>query len=257
MSTDKQTQQWYNENAQKYTDHVRNENDSIYHAYYEKPAMYALLPDLTNKIVLSLGCGSGEDSNYLKKQGADKSVGIDLSTGLLAHARESYGECEFLEMDMEKLSFDTESFDFAYSSLAIHYIEDWTETFKEVFRVLKPNSYFLFSCNHPANGAMEIIDTENVREFRLDIISNKATKEITVVGDYLNRRKLKDALGKDTVSNWSKPFGEIISEAQSAGFIIDRLVEPRPLEKMKEIKAPHYELLNKIPGFVIFRLLKP
>lgn len=256
MSIDEQTTKWYNENSEKYTNHVRNELDSVYHSYYEKPAMYAMLPNLTNKIVLSLGCGSGEDSNYLKRQGADKSIGIDLSTGLLTHARNSYRECEFIEMNMEKLSFDTESFDFVYSSLAIHYIENWTKTFKEVYRVLKPNSYFLFSCNHPTNGAMEVVENGDIREHKLDIFNNKMTKEVVIVGDYLNRKKIKDALGKNTVSNWSKPFGEIIAEAQAAGFIIDRLVEPKPLEKMKEAKASQYELLNKIPAFVIFRLRK-
>ena len=120
MSTDKQSLDWYNENSQHYTDHVRNPHNSIYHEYYEKPAMYALVPDLQNKTVISLGCGPGEDSNYLQKQGAKMSIGIDLSNGLLAHAREAYKDCEFHEMDMEKLLFENESFEFAYSSLAIH-----------------------------------------------------------------------------------------------------------------------------------------
>src|SRR6266850_4009521 len=149
MSTDKNVIKWYNDNAEEYVKHVRNDKDSVYHTYYEKPAMYDLLPDLANKTVLSLGCGSGEDSEYLRKIGAKKSVGIDISEKLIEIAKLSYSDCEFLAMDMEKLNFPEESFDLVYSSLAINYIEDWTNVFKEVYRVLKPNSFFLFSCGHP------------------------------------------------------------------------------------------------------------
>ena len=66
MSNNKKSIDWYNDNAIFYTDHVRSPKESIYHSYYEKPAMYNALPNLKGKKVLSLGCGSGEDSHYLK-----------------------------------------------------------------------------------------------------------------------------------------------------------------------------------------------
>ena len=55
----------------------------------------------------------------LAKKGADV-TGVDISDGLITIAKESYPECDFKVMDMEKLEFTDESFDFAYSSLAIH-----------------------------------------------------------------------------------------------------------------------------------------
>jgi ubiquinone/menaquinone biosynthesis C-methylase UbiE len=257
MSTDEQSLAWYNNNSQNYTDHVRDPNNSVYHSYYEKPAMYALLPELKSKIVLSLGCGSGEDSNYLKKSGAEKSVGIDLSVGILKHAKEAYTECEFIEMNMEKLEFSDSTFNFAYSSLAIHYIENWTRTFEEVFRVLKPNSYFLFSCNHPTSSSMEKKEDGDNTTLTLEINYNKKINIVETKGDYFNRRKIIDVLGKNTVNTWHKPLHEIISEAQSAGFIIDKIVEPIPQEELKAVSPKAYKELHKIPGFIIFRLLRP
>jgi ubiquinone/menaquinone biosynthesis C-methylase UbiE len=257
MSTDEQSLAWYNNNAKNYTDHVRDPNNSVYHSYYEKPAMYSLLPELQGKTVLSLGCGSGEDSNYLKKAGAEKSVGIDLSVGILKHAKEAYSECEFIEMNMEKLEFNDNTFDFVYSSLAIHYIEDWTQTFKEVFRVLKPNSYFLFSCNHPTSSSMEKKGVEDNTTLTLEVHYNKNTNTVETKGDYFNRRKIIDVLGKNTVNTWHKPLQEIISEAQYAGFIIDRIVEPTPQKALETVSTKAYKELQKIPGFIIFRLLKP
>ena len=256
MSTDDKTLNWYQNKAEKYTDHVRNPNDSVYHSYYEKPAMYALLPDLQGKKVLRIGCGSGEDSNYLKSKGAEASVGIDLSSELTKIATETYPNCEFKTMDMEKLKFPDQSFDFAYSSLAIHYVENWTNVFKEVFRVLKPNSNFIFSCNHPVRFAAETANTEKYHAYKLEVQKDRVTKEITIIGDYLSKRKLIDAFGKDTVNIWHVPVGEISNAIYEAGFLIQKIVEPLPLEGMKEIKPESYKRLQKIPEFIIFKLIK-
>lgn len=256
MSTDKKTAEWYEQNAAKYAGNVRDPKFTPYHAYYEKPAMYALLPELNGKAVLSIGCGSGEDSAYLKKVGAERSVGIDLSGGLIKIAQETYPECQFRVMNMEKLDFSNESFDFAYSSLAIHYVEDWGVVFKEVFRVLKPGSHFLFSVYHPLKTSMAKVPSDTHSIVRLEISKNIETKAITFTGDYLTPRKIDNAFGKDTVNAWALPLGLIAHKATSAGFLIDHIVEPQPLEGMKEVKPDSYERLKRIPEFVIMRLTK-
>lgn len=256
MSTDQKSVSWYDENAQNYAAQVRDKKESVYHSYYEKPAMYKLLPNIENKEVLSIGCGSGEDSSYLKEQGAKRSVGIDLSKGLIEIAKESHKECEFEVMDMERLNFSDSSFDFVYSSLAIHYVENWGNVFKEVFRILKPNSYFLFSCNHPVRLAMDSVGNETHFISKLEIYKNRETKEIVVTGDYLAKRKIIDTLGKDTVNTWNMPIGDISQAIYEAGFLIEQIVEPRPTEEMRGVKPSSYARLNKIPSFIIFKLKK-
>lgn len=255
MSTDTKSISWYNENAQAYTAHVRNKNESVFHSLYEKPAMYSLVPDLHNRDVISLGCGSGEDSNYLKSRGAHRSVGIDISMGMVNIASSSYGNCEFKVMDMEKLDFREASFDFAYSSLAIHYIKKWDKVFESVFRILKPKSFFLFSCNHPVLSAMSLTDNSvNKRVLELSINKNKAEQKISVTGNYVQRHTEYDS---SNITTWHKPFGEIIKEAYGAGFVLDALVEPMPLKEMEAVAPLDYEQLLKIPEFVIFKLQKP
>ncbi|MCF7865251.1 MAG: methyltransferase domain-containing protein [Candidatus Pacebacteria bacterium] len=256
MSTDEKTLDWYQKRAEKYTNHVRNPDDAVYHSYYEKPAMYALLPDLKGKTVLSVGCGSGEDSNYLKNQGATKSVGIDLSSELIKIASQTYPNCEFKTMDMEKLEFADQSFDFAYSSLAIHYIENWTQSLSEVYRVLKPGSHFIFSCNHPVRFAAEVVENEDHEIYKVEVFKNKITKEATIIGDYLNKNKIVDVFGENTVNFWHVPMGEISKCIYEAGFLIEQIVEPLPKERMKELRPETYKRLQKIPEFIIFKLLK-
>lgn len=257
MSTDKNTIKWYNENASRYTEHVRNDGDSIYHAYYEKPAMRGLLPELKNKTVLSIGCGSGEDVVYMAKQGAHRSVGIDISKQLIEIANESYPECEFHVMDQEKLTFEDESFDFAYSSLAIHYLEDWTTALREAYRVLKPDSYFLFSCHHPLDSSLVTThDDAESKVTQLARIKHKQTKQVEIVGDYLTHRQVT---GSDDfpVVTWHKSISEITAEIKASGFQIDSIIEPLPLPELQNISQRTYDTLVKIPKFLIFRLYKP
>lgn len=257
MSTDKRSVEWYNQNAANYTKHVRNPKDSIYHSLYEKPAMYKLLPDLTGKSVLNLGCGSGEDSHYLQQQGAGKVVGIDISENLIGIAKDSYPDCEFHVGDMEHLPFDDASIDFAYSSLAIHYIEYWTQVFSEAYRALKPGSYFLFSCNHPVNTTMEIVQNDaEAKVSQLSRTVDRKTDQVTISGDYPTRRALAET-GDMAVTTWHKSIGEICAEATANGFMIATISEPQPLPEMEQLSPKDYATLLKIPFFIIFKLWKP
>jgi ubiquinone/menaquinone biosynthesis C-methylase UbiE len=257
MSTDKRTQKWYNENAKNYTAHVRNKDDSIYHSLYEKPAMYKLLPNLNGKSVISIGCGSGEDCNYLQMHGAKNVTGIDLSENLIKIASQSYPNCDFIKMDMEHLDFADNSFEFAYSSLAIHYVEDWHQVFKEVYRTIKPGSYFLFSCEHPIASAMVTIQNdENVKISQISKIRNKRANTVEIVGDYLTRQTSN--INSDwAVTTWHKPIGEIATEVADEGFLIANIYEPKPLDEMEQISPTAYQTLTKIPHFIIFKLYKP
>jgi len=208
MPTNKSTIKWYNDNAQQYTSHVRDVNESIYHSYYEKPAMQAMLPNLQDKAVLSIGCGSGEDVIYMARQGAVRSVGIDVSEQLIKIASASYAECEFLVMDQEKLTFADNSFDFVYSSLAIHYLEYWTPTLKEAYRVLKPDAYFLFSCHHPVDSALFTTHNDGDKKItQLARIKDKQSKKVEIIGDYMSHRKL-DGTDDLAVTTWHKPLSD-------------------------------------------------
>jgi hypothetical protein len=58
------------------------------------------------------------------------------------------------------------------------------------------------------------------------------------------------------VTTWHKSFSEIINIFTSNGFLLDKIIEPKPLIQMKNISIKKYERLNKIPEFIIFRIKK-
>lgn len=89
----------------------------------EKPALFALLPDLQGKSVLDLGCGYGENCAEFQKMGASKVTGLDTSEKMLEVAMSEHPELEFIRGDMSDLNFTSEKYDIVVSSLAVHYLE--------------------------------------------------------------------------------------------------------------------------------------
>lgn len=257
MATDPNTIEHYNNSAENYHRHVSDPSDSTFHAYYEKPAIRAELPDLNGLQVISIGCGSGVDTRWLADNGADKVAGIDISANLLAIAKSNNPDIEFYEMDMEKLDFPDDSFDLAYSSLAIHYVDDWTKPLKEALRVLRSGGQYVFSCGHPINDAMEYAEDDDYRYARLGKRVDKATNERAIYGDYLAAetngvRPVTGVLKDIEVVVYQRTFSKMIEQIQSSGFMIDRVVEPQPIEGDPD----HYEQLTKIPTFMIWVLRK-
>jgi len=263
MSTDPKTIDSYNQHAQAYTDHTHRDKDSPFHGFYEKPAIREQIPDLTNKTVISIGCGSGIDTEWLRNKGASKAVGIDISEKLIDIAKSKYPKCDFKVMDMEHLEFEDNSFDFAYSSLAIHYVSDWNKALSEAYRVLKPDSLYTFSCGHPIDSALEKIQlSDTVNERKLGRRADEVSGERIIYGDYLAaehqgiRPFSGDLLKGMTVHLFHRPISKMIESIHGAGFSIEKMIEPLPLPEMQDIDPNNYAFLSKIPAFIIWVLKK-
>lgn len=263
MSTDPKTIDSYNQNAQAYTDHTHKDKDSPFHGFYEKPAIREQIPDLTGKTVISIGCGSGIDTEWLRKRGASKAEGVDISEKLIEIAQSEYPQCEFRVMDMEQLDFKDSSFDFAYSSLAIHYVSDWDKALSEVYRILKPGSKYIFSCGHPIDSALERLQlSETVNERKLGRKADEVSGKRTVYGDYLaaEYKGVKpfsgDLLPGMTVHLFHRPISKMIDSIQGAGFMIEKMIEPLPRPEMEKVDPKNYAFLKKIPSFIIWVLRK-
>lgn len=261
MATDPNTIKHYNENAENYNRHVSDPNDSTFHSYYEKPAIRAELPDLHGIEVISIGCGSGVDTKWLADNGAKKAVGIDISEGLLAIARRNYPDLEFHEMDMEHLDFEDESFDLAYSSLAIHYVDDWTQPLKEACRVLRQGGMYVFSCGHPIDSAVGYEVKDGYKYALLGRKINLETRERTIYGDYLAAesngvKPVKGMLADAEITVFQRTFSKMVEQILASGFTIDKIVEPQPTEDMKPVDPAIFEQLTRIPTFMIWVLRK-
>ncbi|WP_024510262.1 class I SAM-dependent methyltransferase [Bradyrhizobium sp. ARR65] len=117
----------------------------------EWPSIRALLPDLREKRVVDLGCGFGWFARWAREHGAACVLGLDVSENMIARAKASTNDDDirYAIADLEKIELPEASFDFAYSSLALHYIEDFARLVRSVHRSLVPGACFIFSIEHP------------------------------------------------------------------------------------------------------------
>lgn len=117
----------------------------------EWPALHSLLPDLRGSGVLDLGCGFGWFCRWARQHGAARVLGIDVSERMLAHARATTQDpaITYRRADMEDLELAAGSFDLAYSSLALHYLENLDRLVGVVHRSLLPGTSLVFSVEHP------------------------------------------------------------------------------------------------------------
>lgn len=140
----------------------------------EWPALRALLPDMNGLRVVDLGCGFGWFCRFARGAGAARVVGLDLSERMLDRAR---GETRddaitYQRADLEHLELPQAAFDLAYSSLALHYVEDLGRLFATVHRALVPGARFVFSIEHPIFMASRrpgwITDAEGRKSWPVD-----------------------------------------------------------------------------------------
>jgi SAM-dependent methyltransferase len=117
----------------------------------EWPALRALLPELRGLRVLDLGCGFGWFCRWARQHGAASILGVDVSERMLARAKAETHDpaISYATADLEDLDLPPGSYDLAYSSLALHYVENLSGLMAKVRAALVPGGRLIFSVEHP------------------------------------------------------------------------------------------------------------
>ncbi len=217
----------------------------------EKPALFSLIPDLRGKSALDLGCGYGENLAEFKALGASRVLGVDISEKMLAVAKEEHPELEFIRGDMGDLSFIGERFDCVFSSLAVHYVEDFGRFSKQVYERLNSGGCFIFSQEHPLTTA-PIMTADYVRWTKDD----EGKVQYYNLSDYSVSGKRDVSWIVDGVRKYHRTFSDIVNALCEAGFVIQKMLEPFPSEENIKQNSGAEKELHK-PNFLLIRAKKP
>jgi len=226
------------------------------HRFVEKPAMKSLLPSLSNKKVLLIGCGTGEEVLLLEEFGAANTTGTDLSKESIRLASEAYPNHTFIAADMHELPFDDATFDFVYSSLAIHYSAEPARVYKEISRVLKPNGTLQFSIVHPVRWASsrEIINGVPTKLMGY----TEGDEPIRLYGNYSEFHQVSEVLsGNGELQFWVGPPSMHFGLLREAGFTVTDFIETKAVPETREFNRNYYERFSHFPQFVVFVAKKP
>jgi SAM-dependent methyltransferase len=229
------------------------------HFLYEKPAIFSMLPDnLSEKSILSVGCGFGEECQVLHTHGANV-IGTDYSDVMIVEAQKKLPGIEFRCIPMERVGehFEEESFDVIFSSLTLHYSADWTVPLKQFHKVLKNNGQVIFSTHHPVYWGGARSENEAVKEQLLGYTQTLSNGKIDFLGDYMTNRPLTARFGGAFDAKfYHANLSTMLNWMRQSGFVIDEVLEPLPLSEAKEKDPVFYERASRVPLFILFRLTK-
>jgi ubiquinone/menaquinone biosynthesis C-methylase UbiE len=219
---------------QELADHYAAKIETKPHnAYYERPAMLEMMPDLRGKRVLDAGCGPGVYAESLVNRGA-MVVAIDMSDRMLELARERLGskaDLRLVDLSQPLSMFSNESFDFINAPLCLDYIQDWRQLFAEFHRILSPGGGFQFSCGHPAFDA-EYYNTSSY--FSVEQV------EATWKG-----------FGKEVVMpSFRRSLQEIMMPLIETGFSLQKVIEPLPTAEFRQADPLRFSTLSRRPAFL-------
>lgn len=247
----------YENFAEEWAQRMRD-GKNITHEYLCKPALFDAIGNVVGKVVLCVGCGSGEECKKILDLGATKVVGIDLSPSLIEIAKRNYPEIDFFVLDMEEMDFDI-SFDLIVSNLTMHYVPSWTKTLERMKKLLSPEGEIIISTNHPIRFGAETKRMPDKEVFLLGYIRYMNPGEVgDVIGDYLNERKVKDVWfrGRFEVEYYHRPLSAIFADIASSNLKIKKFIEPIPPTWVSQKEKSFYHIHTKIPLFMIFVLNK-
>lgn len=220
-----------------------------YNTLLEQPNFLSLLPTLTNKVVVDIGCGTGDFAVYCVAQGAKYVTGIDISANMIAVAKKKHASAhvQFEQVAFEQLHMPPETVDVMTSSLAFHYMANFSSIIEKVSTALCEGGIVVFSTDHPIVTANKGRDSSvqdeagNIRHFAIDRYQQEGMRtEHWLV---------------ENVVMYHRTMSTIINTLIEHGLQIEKVIEPVPTEQAITLYPSLQKELRR-PSFLIIRARK-
>ena len=139
--------------------HYKKSKLQPWRTYIEQNTLLELVGSLHDHAVIDLACGEGHYTRQLKQRGASRTLGVDLSEGMIALAesqeqRRPLG-IEYLASDACDIDFP-EQFDLAFAAyLTCYAASEWEllRIAESIYNCLKPGGRFVTVTNEPDDPA--------------------------------------------------------------------------------------------------------
>lgn len=207
-------------------------------AYIDRPAMLALIGDVAGQDVLDVGCGPGFYAAAMAGRGAAV-TGIDGSAEMVRIAEEVVGErATFLQHDLEQpLPFADASFDLALMALVYHHVHARRQLLAELRRVVRPGGRLLVSTTHPMS------------------------EQRWLGGSYYEGGRVDAPIGGPgsgyTINFERMTVETFVNEMLDGGFVLERLLEPRPAAALRDVDPEKFEKLDVKANVLTVALRRP
>ncbi len=205
----------------------------------EWTTLQSMLPSVAGQHVVDLGCGFGWFCRWAADAGAASVIGYDISSNMLERARSTTDSptIDYRQADLDTLELPSDSFDLAYSSLAVHYIVDLGRLFRSIHASLRRGGSFVYSTEHPVVTAPT----------RQEIVEREDGTMAWPISDYLDEGPRTTHWIVDGVVKQHRTMATHLDLLMGAGFTIDRIEE----------WGPDADQLEAHPEWTVERLRPP
>ncbi|CAF1465310.1 unnamed protein product [Didymodactylos carnosus] len=186
--------------------------------------------------VIDLGCGYGWFCRDARQKGAKHVLGLDISERMLNKAREMTSDHAIIyrQEDLEQLKLPEDTYHLAYSSLALHYIEDLSTLLKTIYQSLTSGGYVVFSVEHPIYTAPKhpgwLIDKEGQKSWPVNSYQTEGRR----VTNWLAEGVIKQHRMIGTYLNMLIEQGFIVTHVEEWGPTPQQIIENPSLNEEKE-----------------------
>ncbi|WP_397538089.1 class I SAM-dependent methyltransferase [Rummeliibacillus pycnus] len=225
------------------------ESGVTYNDFVEQPAIKSVISALDDKCILDLGCGNGKFAKYCAENGASKVLGVDISRNMIESAlkENNHEKIEYICMPMEDLEILNQKFDIIISSLAVHYIEDYSTLIEKVSNLLNNNGEFIFSTEHPIVTARKEMDN-----WEKDLDGNRLH---WALDHYQEEGKREQHWYVDGVIKYHRTISTLINTLINNGLVLEKIIEPKSIPAGLE-QMPQLISEERRPSFIVIKSRK-
>lgn len=209
------TENGWDESAGAWIEFVRKGDSNRVHVLDEP--MLRRCGDVAGLHVVDIGCGEGRFCRMLAEGGAHV-TGIDPTWALIAAARESHSDGEYVEARGECVPLGDGCADLVVSYLSLIDIPDFRAAIAEMVRIAKPGGRLV-----AAN--LNSFTTAAGKGWRKD---DQGRKLDFPVDRYCEERADRVQWAGISIDNWHRPFDAYMQAFLSHGLRLTHFEEPRP-----------------------------
>ncbi len=229
----RQAARYWEANALAWTRLARQGWD-VYRDAVNTPAFLDLLPDVTGKRGLDVGCGEGHNTRLFAQRGAQM-FAIDVAPTFVQFAAEEERtqphSIRYAVSDAMELPFAAGTFDFATAVMSLMDVPDHARALQEIHRVLRAGGFLQFSIMHPCFSPphRRLLRTEHGQAYAVE------------VGRYFERvdgrvdrwlfsaapKAAKAGLPPFETPVFHRTLAEWLNAVIHAGFTLERVAEPK------------------------------
>jgi ubiquinone/menaquinone biosynthesis C-methylase UbiE len=211
------------------------------HYWAYRDAFFDLLPRPAERAI-EIGCGEGRVARDLAARG-HRIVGVDSSSALVRHARETDLESSYVVADGAAVPCASASFDLAVAYNSLQVVSNMSGTVREAARLLRSGGHFCLCISHPVTDMGRFVEAEHGEVFALR-------------QPYFESQRVDETVEWDglpmTFRGWTYTLEDYFSSLTSAGLVVEQLREPKPADA-----STRFERWQRVPLFMMVRTVKP